>query len=278
MTNYIEDYCARVKRGGAAAVIDKPVQVARSGHYCLNYVPFEHENEDAQLILVSTTPGHTHVKLAAYLTAAMLKDRQSGRVIQREHKRQIELGGPMTRPNLIRMLDHFDIPELVGAASASQLWESEFHRLQSLAMIPHAATRRGLTFDGSLDELLAEPILRDAFETQFLSRMRQVREDALFVALGRTAWAGLQYAADQGIVPASQLLGMMPVPARAGSMVRYFLREVEATALSKNDPVRHRVAWLDEAHETLSAGVRRHRDAVERRARPSTSATATAVA
>lgn len=52
---------------------------------------------------------------------------------------------------------------------------------------------------------------------------------------------------------------MMPVPTRAGSMVRYFLREVGEADLSPNDPVRHRIAWLDAAHRAMEAGVERLR-------------------
>jgi hypothetical protein len=44
-------------------------------------------------------------------------------------------------------------------------------------------------------------------------------------------------------------------------MVRYFLREISAHDLSPNDPVRHRIAWLDAAHAEMEAGVRRVRAA-----------------
>ncbi|MGO4812190.1 hypothetical protein AB4156_21765 [Cupriavidus sp. 2MCAB6] len=257
MANYLEEYCARIRRGSATAVIDKPVLVDRDGIYTMSYVPFEHSHANARLVLVSTTPGHTHVTLAAELTESLMQRHAPGRTIQRENKRQVELGGRLVRPNLIRMLDHFRIAQLIGLPGAAALWDKGFEQLQPLALLPYATTRRGLAFDGDLEELMAVPMLRTVFEAIFLGALAHTHDEALFVALGRTAWAALGHAADRGLLQRWQLLGMMPVPARAGSMVKYFLREVAAGELSPRDPVRHRTVWLDAAHAELMAAVRR---------------------
>ncbi|WP_454724554.1 MULTISPECIES: hypothetical protein [Cupriavidus] len=259
MANYLEEYCSRIRRGSAASVIDKPVLVDRDRFYAMRYVPFEHTHEDARLALVSTTPGHTHVQLAAELTERLLQRHAPGRVIQRENKRQVELGGRLVRPNLIRMLDHFGIAQLVGLPNAASLWGDGFARLQPLALLPYATTRRGLAFDGDLEELMTVPMLRNVFEALFLERLAQASGEVLYVALGRTAWAALGHAVGAGLLQRRQLLGMLPVPARAGSMVKYFLRQVGAEALSPRDPVRHRTAWLDAAHAEMTLGVRRQR-------------------
>ncbi|WP_454765752.1 hypothetical protein [Cupriavidus campinensis] len=259
MANHIEEYCARIRRGGARGIADKPVVVDQDGTYTMTYVPFEHRNADARLVLVSTTPGHTHVRLAASVTEELLLAHTPGRAIQRENKRRVELGGRLVRPNLIRMLDHFRVPELIGQPHAAALWNDGFEAIQPLALLPYATTRRGLAFDGPLDELLDVPMLRAIFESLFLARIEQCHPRALYIGLGRTAWAGLRQAAVRGIIDRTRLLGMMPVPARAGSMVRYFLREIAERDLSPNDPVRHRIAWLDAAHAEMEAGVRRFR-------------------
>lgn len=261
MANYIEEYCARIRRGGIAGIAERPVTVDRDGTYVMEYVPFEHRNPGARLVLVSTTPGHTHARLAAATTDELLRAHSPGRVIQRENKRRVELGGRLVRPNLIRMLDHFRVPELIGMPHGAALWNEGFEHIQPMALLPYVTTRRGLVFDGPFDELVDVPMLRAAFEQQFLARLAEVSPRALYVALGRTAWAGLRHAANTGTLAREQLLGMMPVPARAGSMVRYFLREIAERDLSPNDPVRHRIAWLDAAHEEMEAGVRRMRNA-----------------
>ncbi len=259
MANYLEEYCARIRRGAAAGVIDKPVLVDRDGVYAMTYVPFEHSNAGARLVLVSTTPGHAHVRLAAELTEGLLQRHAPGRTIQRENKRQVELGGKLVRPNLIRMLDHFGIAQLIGLPGAAALWDDGFALLQPLALLPYATTRRGLAFDGNLEELNAVAMLRRVFEQRFLAALRQIDKQALFVALGRTAWSALGHAVDHGLLQRRQLLGMLPVPARAGSMVKYFLREVSGADLSPRDPVRHRTVWLDAAHAELAAAVCRQR-------------------
>ena len=273
MANYLEEYCTRIRRAAATAVIDKPVLVDRDGIYTMCYVPFEHSHEHARLVLVSTTPGHTHVQLAAELTESLLQRHAPGRTIQRENKRRAELGGPLVRPNLIRMLDHFGIAQLVGLPGAAALWDEGFERLQPLALLPYATTRRGLAFDGDLEELMAVPMLRRVFENLFLGPLGQMDDQALYLALWRTAWSALGHAADRGLLQRRQLLGMMPVPARAGSMVKYFLREVSVDALSPRDPVRHRTAWLDAAHDELVAAVRRQRQHDADASQPGTAAT-----
>ncbi|WP_130393319.1 hypothetical protein [Cupriavidus agavae] len=262
MANYMEEYCARIRRDGVRGIAEKPVVVDQDGTYVMTYVPFEHRNEDAQLVLVSTTPGHTHVRLAAEVTEELLRLHTPGRVIQREHKRRVELGGPMVRPNLIRMLDHFRVPDLIGQNAAQALWGDAFQSLQPLALVPYATTRRGLTFDGSLDDILQTPMLRVVFENLFLAQLEPLRSSTIYIALGRTAWAALQHAASLGVIGRGQVLGMMPVPARAGSMVRYFLREIAEADLTANDPVRHRINWLDAAHAEMEAGTRRIRAAL----------------
>lgn len=268
MANYIEEYCARIRRGGVRGIAEKPVVVDQDGTYVMHYVPFEHRNEGARLVLVSTTPGHTHVQLAAALTEELLRSHAPGRVIQREHKRRVELGGQMVRPNLIRMLDHFHVPDLIGLPHAKALWEDGFDAIQPMTLLPHATTRRGLAFDGTLEELLEVPMLRMTLDTLFLAALRHHRAGALYIGLGRTAWSGLQYAVGQGLLRRDQLIGMMPVPTRAGSMVRYFLREIRQCDLSPNDPVRHRIAWLDAAHAEMEAGIRRIRAATAPASQP----------
>jgi hypothetical protein len=259
LANYMEEYCARIRRGGVRGIAEKPIVVDRDGTYQMTYVPFEHRNPGARLILASTTPGHAHVRLAATVTAELLQLRTPGLTIQREHKRRVELGGQMIRPNLIRMLDHFGVPALIGLPHAAALWNEGFDMVQPLALLPHATTRRGLAFDGPFDELANVPMLRMVFENLFLAQLPQYRADALYIALGRTSWAGLLHAVALGLLERRQLIGMMPVPARAGSMVKYFLREIGVSDLSPNDPVRHRIAWLDAAHAEMEAGVRRIR-------------------
>lgn len=268
MANHIEEYCSRIRRGGVGGIAERPVTVDRDGTYVMEYVPFEHRNPDASLVLVSTTPGHTHARLAAAVTDELLRTHAPGKVIQRENKRWVELGGRLVRPNLIRMLDHFRVPELIGLPHAAALWNEGFERIQPMALLPFVTTRRGLVFDGPFDELLDVPMLRATFEEQFLARAGDIGPRALYVALGRTAWAALRHAASNGVLHRDQLLGMMPVPAKAGSMVRYFLREIAERDLSPNDPVRHRIAWLDAAHAEMEAGVRRLREAAAANIQP----------
>jgi len=259
LKSYLEEFCDRIRQEGAGAVVNRPVVVDQSGAYRMTYVPFEHVNTRARLVLVSTTPGPTHVQLACELTQYMLAREQAKESILLENKRHAELGGITVRPNLLRMLDHFGIGPLFGVADASALWESAFHLLQPMAVLPYATTKRGVTFGRDFAELLATPMLARTYQSQFLERLALLDPAATFLAIGRCALSALQHAAQSGLVRNEKILGMFPVPIRAGAMVNYFLRQIALEELSANDPVRRRAHWLDAAYAEVSASVERAR-------------------
>jgi hypothetical protein len=76
LANYIEEYCARIRRGGARGLAEKPVVIGQDNIYAMHYVPYEHWNNSARLVIVSTTPGHTHVRLAATVTEELLQTKR----------------------------------------------------------------------------------------------------------------------------------------------------------------------------------------------------------
>lgn len=257
MTGYFEEFCGRIKRDGASAVIHNPVVVNHTGVYRMTYVPFEYANTQARLILVSSTPGYTHHKLACKLTAQLLTQKAGEIVILRENKRQAELGGGTIRLNLIRMLDHFRIGHRFGLSDASALWDHGFCHLQPVALLPLSTTKRGIPFAGGLPEILSVPMLAQAFQSLFMARLRLIHPDAVYVALGQCAWSGLQHAVSQGFVRQDQLVGMLPSPARSGSTLDYFLRNLSLGQMAELKLRRHHIEWLDAAHAGITASLER---------------------
>lgn len=259
MESYFKEFCSRLKRESASGVIKRPVIVDQNDIYRLAYVPFEYVNTCARLVLVNTTPGPRHMRLACELTCRLLSERTPGRVIQRENKRQADLGGSTVRPNLIRMLDHFGIGSFFGLGNAAAFWGEGSQYLQTLALLPVVTTKRGLPFTGALAEILTAPVLARSFESLFLDRLSALSPDAVYLAVGRCAWEGLQHAVEQSCLRKPQLIGMLPAPTRAGSMVNYFVGELALKDMTPNDPVRHRVAWLDAARTEVEASIERLR-------------------
>jgi hypothetical protein len=259
LANYIEEYCARIRRGGARGLAEKPVVIGQDNIYAMHYVPYEHWNNSARLVIVSTTPGHTHVRLAATVTEELLQTQAPGPRIQRENKRRVELGGRMVRPNLIRMLDHFRVPALISQPDATSLWDEEgFDSIQPLALLPHATTRRGLTFDGPLDELLDTPMLRDVFQREFLDRLPQYPGRPLH----RTRAHGMVRARTRrpsGAAPPATTAGHDARPHTGRQHGALLPARGPGSRPFPNDPVRHRIAWLDAAHREMEAGVERLR-------------------
>ncbi|MFS8978240.1 hypothetical protein PO002_27640 [Cupriavidus necator] len=141
-----------------------------------------------------------------------------------------------------------------------------------MALLPHATTKQGVPFGGDFSELLSVPMLAKSFQSQFIERLQLLRRDALYLGLGRCAWAGLRYAVERGLLRQDQLVGVFPSPARSGKMLDYFVREVSLEQLAATRLRHHQVEWLDAAYEEMTAAIERlgHRGILS--APPTTSA------
>jgi hypothetical protein len=163
-------------------------------------------------------------------------------------------GGSTMRPNLLKMLRHFEFDRILGIEDVAHLWSTHVGLLHSTSVVPHAAFRRGELFAGSFDEILASPLFRECFEDCFAASMREMNPEALFVALGPTPRTALGWLVDKGVVRAEQVLGSFCHPSSSsGSATPYFLREVTREQLKARNPVRNRCDNLDAAYAEMQA-------------------------
>jgi hypothetical protein len=242
---------------GKEAVRTNETRLARSdnGRDELFYVPFEHMNCRARLVIVGITPGPTQLELAYGAAQARLKAGLSDDLVLERAKKEGSFGGDTMRPNLVKMLAFFGIPELLGVGNANDLWGTAWHDLHATSVVPHAAFRNGKPFAGTFQEVLEVESFRECFERDFAATLPLISGEARYIALGPTPLEALDWCAKHGLLKPEQVLGAFAHPSRnGGSQVAVYLGEKPIKTLSPKDPVRKR-PWLVPLAERMSRSV-----------------------
>lgn len=243
-----------LRQHGAAAA-DGRTCLAADGRYELVYVPFHHVNRAARLAIVGITPGTTQIARSYDSVQQSLRAGLAEEETLVRAKAAAAFGGQM-RQNLYRMLDHLRIPTLFGAARAADLWGNNAAILECTSVVPHAAFRAGKMFAGSFDEILGSSMLRFCFEDAFVPSLKMTGPETLFVALGPTPLAALNWCVAKGHLRPEQVLGALAHPSKgSGSQVDVYLGARAADDLHENDPVRRRAPWLQAAAARMRAAV-----------------------
>lgn len=247
-------------QGLGASGIDAPeFCLGIEGALELRYIPFEHVNPAARLVIVGITPGPNQMELAYAQAQSLLMSGASHDHVLAEVKKAGAFGGPAMRPNLLKMLRHFQFDTLLGISDVATLWGTDAHLLHATSVVPHAAFRLGKGFNGAFDEVLKSPLLKQCFLDGFVASLAELQGEALFVALGPCPQAALDWCVAQGHLQPHQVLGSFCHPSSQGSSaVAYYLREKTREDLKANDPVRHRTNDLDAAYRQMAASIAAH--------------------
>ena len=230
--------------------------LGKDGPYELRYTPFEHLNRDARLVIVGITPGPNQIKLAYDTAQSLLVSGVGREQILAEVKKTGSFGGQAMRPNLLRMLRHFPFNRLLGIEDVATLWSTHTRLLHSTSVVPHAVFENGKPFKGKFDAILKSPLLKQCFLDSFVASLTQLRSDAIYVALGDTPKAALEWCVSQGYLHTQQVLGAFCHPSSSGgSATAYYLREKSLADMTEKDPIRHRADVLDEYYRQMQAAV-----------------------
>jgi hypothetical protein len=221
----------------------------------LYYVPFEHINRAARLVIVGITPGPNQIKLAYQAAQMRIKGGMDDATLLARVKEHGAFGGPQMKPNLLKMLTKFRFAELLGIGNPGDLWGSAAHMFHATSVVPHAAFRGGKKFAGSFDDVMQSPTFRESFLRDFAAGLPLISSEARYVALGPTPLAALDWCVAQGLVRGDQILGAFAHPSSTGgSEVPVYLGEKTLDELKPRDPVRHRI-WLPGDAQRMAASV-----------------------
>lgn len=242
-------------RDGVASVRRADTLVSASGPHQVFYMPFGHVERNARLVIVGITPGTTQLAMAYEKVRESHQQGLSRDEVFRAVKAHAAFGGPM-RQNLVRMLRHFGFAALLGVRDEADLWGSASHLVHSTSVVPHAAFKGDKMFNGSFQEVLASPALRESFERDLVGELALLPAEAVFVALGPTPLDALDHCVERGLLSRGRVLGALAHPsAGAGTQVDVYLGERDPETLDPRDPVRGRVARLIENAARMRAAV-----------------------
>jgi hypothetical protein len=222
--------------------------------FTIYYVPFEHINVKARLVLVGITPGPTQRDCSRATAQRLLATPAPNSQILKEILRQCAFTD--MRERIDRMLDHFGIPRCLGIDCASRFWSSCFDQFFPTSIIPNAAFKNGLYFNGPFNAILEIAPLRHQFEDVFIPSIRRLNKQALYLGLGPVVDKALRLCASRNIIEERQIIGYLPhASPSSGSQFAYFMREKELGDLNPRDPVRHRARDLDVAYERIKSNL-----------------------
>lgn len=261
--NQLTRFATDLERQGAQGAGSDTFCLGRQKFYSLHYTPFEYVNTQARLVLVGITPGITQLQMSYEAAQTLIRQGLTLDDIAREVKKHGAFGGKSMRPNLLRILRHFQFERLLGIDDVETLWSSNAELIHSTSVVPHAAFKlsKGTpkNFAGSFDEIRKTKLLNDCFLDCFVPSVKEMSGQAQFVGLGPTPLAALKWCVERGLISRSQVLGAFCHPSTTGgSTVGYYLREVPASELKPKNPVLNRIKWLDGAYEQMRTSVAAH--------------------
>jgi len=228
-------------------------RLGQNGPLTSHYIPFDHVNPSARLVLVGITPGFTQWKNAMREAQRQLRAGASVDVAHRAAKQTGAFSGAM-RPNLIGLLDHIGLHQWLGLTSCDALFGSANQLVQTTSILRHPIFVDGQNYNGS-PSMVRSPFLCAQIEAHFAEETRALNK-AVFVPLGPKVSEGLDWLVQRGLIPSDQILHGLPHPSGANAeRISYFLGRKDRSMLSaKTDPTR-----LDAINRDLKERVARLR-------------------
>jgi hypothetical protein len=231
----------------APAAIPGRFLLAREGRISMHYIPFEHVNPEARIVIVGIAPGFVQWKTAM----AECQRQLAAGAPQAGVLRAARLAGAFSgaiRPNFVALLDAIGIDRWLGIDSCATLFDRDAHLVQISAILRHPVFVDGRNYSGT-PGMARLPFLREAVLRYFAHEAAQL-PDALYIPMGGSVAEGLDWLAREGVIRRDRILHGLPHPSGANAeRVAYFLGRKERADLSSRTNARQ----IDAARATLLA-------------------------
>ncbi|KQQ86885.1 hypothetical protein [Massilia sp. Leaf139] len=221
--------------------------LAREGKISMHYIPFEHVNPRARVVVVGIAPGFVQWKIAM----AEAQRQMAAGAAQAEVLRAARLAGAFSgaiRPNFVALLDAIGVQRWLGIASCASLFDADAQLVQISAILRHPVFVDGRNYSGT-PGMAKIPFLREQVLRYFAHEAAQL-PDALYIPMGGSVAEGLDWLAREGVIRRDRILHGLPHPSGANAeRVAYFLGRKERALLSSRTNARQ----IDAARSTLMA-------------------------
>jgi hypothetical protein len=223
--------------------------LSQSGSLVISYAPFEHIQRGAKVVIVGITPGEQQARNALLELRRQLLQGADHATALAKAKVFASFSGAM-RANLIAMLDHIGLHRWAGLTSIAELWTSRTDLAHFTSALRYPVFVNGTNYSGQ-PSMTATPLLRELL-VSCLKEEALALPDAVWIPLGPTATAGVEWIIQQGALKRENVLMGLPHPSGASSeRIKYFLGQKHKRDLSiKTEPIR-----LDAARERLTAQI-----------------------
>ena len=234
---------------GDATTLSKKLLLASKGNIDVCYVPFEHVNRQAKVVIVGITPGKTQMLNAiaearrqldksADFTAALISAKRTG-----------AFSGTI-RQNLVNLLDFVGLNHWLKISTCQELFGSAAHLVQTTSVLRNPVFINGENYNGT-PSMINNSFLQEQILLYFGEEAKALPK-AVFVPLGDKVAEALHFLAAQGLISRSRILDGLPHPSGANAeRIAYFLRKKQRAALSaKTNPDK-----IDKVREEIIARV-----------------------
>lgn len=238
--NDIDRYLAAIAAGGrlGKGQSSQSLKIAAEGDFEVFYAPFDHVNEQAQLVICGQTPGMLQASLAVNELARLLGQGIPAPQAMQRTKEKASFAGTM-RDNLCSMLDYIGVQQVLGITSCSELFDTAKGLVHYTSALRYPVFYRGANYSGS-PSISQTPLLRAMVQTYLAEEAKVLPKQTLWVPLGREATYALTHLVETGVLDETQLLDGMPHPSTANQeRIAVFLDRKSPTTVSvKTNPDR----------------------------------------
>lgn len=202
--------------------LPKELLLSSEGSMQTFYAPFDYINTQARITICGITPGHQQAINALNEARRQLQAGASVDEARRKAKEAASFSGPM-RKNLISMLDHIGIPELLGINSCARLFDTHTHLVHYTSALRYPVFVKGENYSGS-PSMLSQKSLLHQVETHLSEEVRALGTSCIYVPLGPKVAEALGHLQRRGLLEPEQILAGLPHPSGANAeRISYFL-------------------------------------------------------
>lgn len=177
----------------------------QAGPIDIYYLPFEHINLHARVMLVGITPGPTQMANAMAVARRHILSGKSEEDILRETIKAGAFSGSIMRKNLASQLNHWGIHEHLGIPDSDDLFGPHADLVHTTSLLRYPVFVDGKPYNGK-PGMLRTPVLKKMLMTHFVDELKAV-PNALVLPLGSLAAEILNHLTAEGVVDASRVFG-----------------------------------------------------------------------
>lgn len=227
------------------------LELDRQDAFTVSYAPFDHVNPSAQIVLVGITPGRQQATIALVEAHRQLHANAPLEAVAKAAKETASFSGSL-RPNLVALLDHFRVHEVLGIPSCAGLFGEHRGLVHYTSALRYPVFQDGRDYAGSA-AMLRHPLLRRMVRAFTAAELEHL-PSALLVPLGGKVAEVLGQLADEGRIDRARILDGLQHPSGSNAeRIAYQLGRKPRAQLS----TKVNAAKIDAASAALRAKISR---------------------